>query len=76
MSIFVSIWLIMYILARVLFYLPTYLKVAIIIAMFKQTKRRYDLNSGGDILFVLKVERRVHINFSFVSIVNTSKSSR
>ena len=44
--------------------------------MFKQTKRRYDLNSGGDILFVLKVERRVHINFSFVSIENTSISSR
>ena len=65
----------MYILACVLFYL-LYLKVAVIIAMFKQTKRRYDLNSGGDILFVLKVERRVHINFSFVSIVNTSKSSR
>ena len=52
------------------FILPTYLKVAVIIAMFKQTKRRYDLNSGGDILFVLKVERRVHINFSFVSIEN------
>ena len=30
--------------------LPTYLKVAVIIAMFKQTKRRIDLNTGGALL--------------------------